>query len=163
VDASAINISKNDGGMTFKGAVGSSAPLGSEPLITIGSISLGAFITFQDNLTASSINSTGTNLNYGLQLLGSSTKVINNTNLLNIGGIVLGDSLDTLSFLGGLNVDFNSPVQISGIIQSQGAPISIASNTIINGNVEIGITLNANTIIKTTLVARWHIRPDQFG
>ncbi|MFM7097108.1 MAG: beta strand repeat-containing protein [Gemmataceae bacterium] len=151
VDASAININENDGGITFKGAVGSFAPTGSEPLVTIGSISLGAFITFQDNLTASSINSTGTNLNYGLQLLGSSTKVINNTNLLNIGGIVLGDSIDTLSFLGGLNVDFNSPVQISGIVQSQGAPISIASNTIINGNVEIGITLNANTIIKTTL------------
>jgi hypothetical protein len=120
------------------------------PTITIGAISQGAFITFQDNLTATSFNSTGSNLNYGLQFLGSNTTVTNNTNLLNTGGIVLGDSIDTLSFLGGLNVDFNSPVQISGTIQSQGAPINIASNSKINGNVEIGITLNSNSIIRTT-------------
>ena len=150
VDAAFINIVKNDGGINFKGTVGSFSPIGLAPAITIGAISQGAFITFQDNLTATSFNSTGSNLNYGLQFLGSNTTVTNNTNLLNTGGIVLGDSIDTLSFLGGLNVDFNSPVQISGTIQSQGAPINIASNNIINGNVEIGITLNSNSIIRTT-------------
>ena len=150
VDAAKINILKNDGGINFKAAVGGFSSIGLEPVITIGAISQGAFISFQDNLTATSINSTGANLNYGLQFLGSLTTVTNNTNLLNTGGIVLGDSIDTLSFLGGLNIDFNSPVQISGIIQSQGALINIASNTIISGNIEIGITLNANTIIKTT-------------
>ena len=150
VDSAVINILQNDGGINFKSSVGGFSSIGLEPVIKIGSISQGAFITFQDNLTATSINSTGANLNYGLQFLGSLTTVTNNTNLLNIGGIVLGDSIDTLSFLGGLNVASDSPVQISGIIQSQGAPINIASNTIINGNIEIGITLNTNTIIKTT-------------
>jgi hypothetical protein len=150
VDAASINILKNDGGINFKSTVGGFSSPGLEPIITIGAISQGAFISFQDNLTATSINSTGANLNYGLQFLGSFTTVTNNTNLLNTGGIVLGDSIDTLSFLGGLDIAANSPVQISGIIQSQGALINIASNTIINGNIEIGITLNANTIIKTT-------------
>ena len=163
VDASVINIIKNDGGIIFKGAVGSFSPVGLEPAITIGAISQGAFITFQDNLTATSINSTGANLNYGLQFLGSNTSVTKNTNLLNTGGIVLGDSIDTLSFLGGLNVDFNSPVQISGTIQSQGAPITISSNNIINGNVEIGITLNSNTIIRTTLGSSGSSAPITLG
>ena len=163
VDASAININKNDGGINFKGAVGGFSSVGVEPVLTIGAISQGAFITFQGNLTATSINSTGTNANYGLQFLGSNTTVTKNTNLNNTGGIVLGDSLDTLTFLGGLNVNQISPVQISGIIQSQGAPINIASNAVINGNVEIGLTLNSNSSIRTTFGARGTSGPISLG
>lgn len=163
VDASAININKNDGGINFKGAVGGFSAVGLEPVITIGAISQGAFITFQDNLTATSINTTGANANYGLQFLGSITTVTQNTNLNNTGGIVLGDSLDILTFLGGLNVNQISPVQISGIIQSQGAPINIASNAVINGNVEIGLTLNSNSSIRTTFGARGTSGPISLG
>jgi hypothetical protein len=163
VDAVSINIFKNDGGINFKGAVGGFSSVGVEPIITIGAISQGAFITFQDNLTATSINSTGTNANYGLQFLGSNTTVTKNTNLNNTGGIVLGDSLDTLTFLGGLNVNQISPAQISGIIQSQGAPINIASNNVINGNVEIGLTLNSNSVIRTTFGATGTSGPISLG
>lgn len=163
VDASFINILKNDGGINFKGTVGAFSPIGQEPAITIGAISQGAFITFQDNLIATSFNSTGSNLNYGLQLLGSNTTVTNNTSLLNTGGIVLGDSNDILSFLSGLDIDFDCPVQISGTIQSQGAPINIASNFLINGNVEIGIILNSNSIVKTSFGAGVFSAPISLG
>ncbi|NBY03439.1 MAG: hypothetical protein EBQ87_15900, partial [Planctomycetes bacterium] len=43
------------------------------------------------------------------------------------------------------------------------APITISSNNIINGNVEIGITLNSNTIIRTTLGSSGSSAPITLG
>ena len=149
VDAQLITITSNTGGITFKGAVGSILT----PIINIGTVNPGSNITFEENLFAIAI--TGGTGGYGIQFFGSSTTITQFTNLTNTGGIVLGDSLDTLTFSGGLSIGSASPVSISGTVQSLSGPIVIS--TIVNGAVNpaiaLGINLTSNSVIRTTFGA----------
>ncbi|MEI6152241.1 MAG: hypothetical protein WCQ10_06910, partial [Chitinophagia bacterium] len=138
VDAKFITITNNTGGITFKGNVGSV----STPIISIGTVNAGSNITFEENLFAVSI--TGGAGGYGIKFLGSNTTITQFTNLSNTGGIVLGDSLDTLTFLGGLDIGSASPVFISGTVQSASSPINILTSG------SLSINLTSDSVIKTT-------------
>jgi len=146
VDAQFITITNNTGGITFKGAVGSILT----PIINIGTVNTGSNITFEENLFAVAI--TGSTGGYGIKFLGSNTTITQSTTLSNTGGIVLGDSLDTLTFSGGLTIASNSPVSISGTVQSLSASILISTivNGAVNPAVALGITLTSNSVIRTT-------------
>ena len=164
VDASLINIQNNDGGINFKSTVG----ISSNPVINVGTVSLGSSIVFNDNLAATSFTtSPSNNLEFSIKFLGTTTTVTKNTNLVNTGGIILGDSNDTLNFLGGLNVDIASPLEMYGLIQSQGALINIASNQnkiLVGGGIqEIGFTLNGPSTIRTTFGSSGTSAPIQLG
>lgn len=164
VDAALINIQNNDGGINFKSTVG----ISSNPVINIGTVSLGSSIIFNGNLSATSFTtSPSNNLDFGIRFLGNTTTVTKNTNLVNTGGIILGDSNDTLNFLGGLNVDKSSPVEMYGLIQSSGTGINILSNQTKNltggGVQEIGFTLNGPSIIRTTFGPNGTSAPIQLG
>lgn len=164
VDAGQINVVNNDGGINFKSTVG----ISSNPDIIIGSVSLGSAITFNGNLAANSFTTAaGANLDFSIRFLGNTTTVTKNTNLVNIGGIVLGDSNDTLNFIGGLNVDVSSQLEMYATIQSQGALINIASNQnkiLVGGGIqEIGFTLNGPSTIRTTFGVAGASGPIQLG
>ncbi|MEI7852466.1 MAG: hypothetical protein WCJ06_02045 [Planctomycetota bacterium] len=132
VDASNIIILKSDGNINFYSQVGSStSPVSFE----ITQISSNFSLVFNDNLYAQSFVSKGqsTENNYSIKFLGSSTSFVNNTTLKNNGLIVLGDSNDSLSFNGGIQIESagtQSSVSIFGKITSDGAVIKIEPQTI---------------------------------
>jgi hypothetical protein len=146
VDAQLITITNNTGGITFKGEVGSIIT----PTINIETVNPGSNITFEENLFAVAI--TGATGGYGINFLGTNTSITQFTSLSNTGGIVLGDSLDTLTFSGGLTIGLASPVSISGTVQSSSGPINISTfvNGTVNPNVALGINLTSNSLIRTT-------------
>jgi len=155
VDAAKININNNDGGVSFFGQVGVQNPVTGfsyQPDIFFNTISAGSQITFYDKLYASSIscNVSSSSNNYRLAFL-ADTYVINNTSLNNTGGIIFGDSFDYMGFWGGLTVEPSSQTQIYALLESKGTGINIGSKSIStpNGNLDIGITLNGPSVIRT--------------
>jgi len=132
VDASNIIILKSDGNVNFYSQVGL---LASPVSFEITQISNNFSVVFNDSLYAKSFVSKGqsTENNYSIKFLGSNTSFVNNITLKNNGLIVLGDSNDSLSFNGGIQIESagtQSSVAIFGKVTSDGAGIKIEPQTI---------------------------------
>ena len=132
VDAFKIAIVKSDGNINFYSQVGS---LASPVSFEITQISNSFSLVFYDNLYAKSFVSNGqsTENNYSIKFLGSNTSFVNNTTFKSNGLIVLGDSDDSLSFNGGIQIEsagIESLVSIFGKVTSDGAVIKIEPQTI---------------------------------
>ena len=122
-----VNITvQNSGGVTFNGVVGQTNAVG----LQIDNTTAGQNVSFLANTTLSSLITTGQG--YGVSFTGPQTTIQASVDLLNSGGITLGNEAnDRITLTNGLTNSGLSTISLLGQLFSQGAAISL-------GNVDLG-------------------------
>ncbi|MFC1830304.1 beta strand repeat-containing protein, partial [Thermodesulfobacteriota bacterium] len=117
-------------GATFGGAVDVTQTAAGT--IAISDTQAGQTVSFTGDVDADTLTVLGTGNAYNVSFTGATTDITGagSTTFSNTGGVTLGDSGDTLTFVGGLTATAGTGVSVGGTVQSNGAAIALDTVTL---------------------------------